>query len=145
MNFKSKLIEELISFCICTTCITILEGVMGVLFFPDVMLDYGAFFSPPIFGAIGVLLGVVTISKKELTVKQVLIRRVIHLLLIETVVFGLNYLVGVTFPPIVSITLTLGIAIVFILVYLICWLDERRCANDFNQMLKSYQEKVTSI
>ena len=145
MNFKSKLIEELISFCICTTCITILEGVMGVLFFPDVMLDYGAFFSPPIFGAIGVLLGVVTISKKELTVKQVLIRRAIHLLLIETVVFDLNYLAGVNFPPIIAITLAVGIAIVFILVYLICWLDERRCANDFNQMLKSYQEKATTI
>ena len=145
MKYKSKLIEELISFCICTTCITILEGVMGVLFFSDVLVDYGAFFSPPIFGALGVLLGVVTISKKELTVKQVLIRRTIHLLLIEIVVFGLNYLVGVTFPPIVGITLAIGIAIVFILVYLICWLDERRCANDFNQMLKSYQEKVTSI
>ncbi len=144
MNFKSKLIEELISFCICTTCITILEGVMGVLFFPDVMLDYGAFFSPPIFGAIGVLLGVVTISKKELTVKQVLIRRAIHLLLIETVVFGLNYLVGVIFPPIIAITLALGIALVFVAVYFICWLDERRCANDFNQMLKSYQEKATT-
>ena len=144
MNFKSKLIEELISFCICTTCITILEGVMGVLFFPDVMLDYGAFFSPPIFGAIGVFLGVVTISKKELTVKQVLIRRAIHLLLIETVVFGLNYLVGVIFPPIIAITLALGIALVFVAVYFICWLDERRCANDFNQMLKSYQEKATT-
>lgn len=145
MKYKSKLIEELISFCICTTCITILEGVMGVLFFSDVLVDYGAFFSPPIFGALGVLLGVVTISKKELTVKQVLIRRTIHLLLIEIVVFGLNYLAGVTFPPIVGITLALGIALVFIAVYFICWLDERRCANDFNQMLKSYQEKVTSI
>lgn len=145
MKYKSKLIEELISFCICTTCITILEGVMGVLFFSDVLVDYGAFFSPPLFGALGVLLGVVTISKKELTVKQVLIRRTIHLLLIEIVVFGLNYLAGVKFPPIVGITLAIGIAIVFILVYVICWLDERRCANDFNQMLKSYQEKVTSI
>ena len=145
MNYKSKLIEELISFCICTTCITILEGVMGLLFFPDVLVDYGAFFSPPIFGALGVLLGVVTISKKELTVKQVLIRRTIHLLLIEIVVFGLNYLAGVKFPPIIAITLAIGIAIVFILVYVICWFDERRCANDFNQMLKSYQEKASAL
>ena len=145
MNFKSKLIEELISFCICTTCITVLEGVMGILFFPDVLVDYGAFFSPPIFGALGVLLSVVTISKKELTVKQVLIRRAIHLLLIEIVVFGLNYLAGVKFSLIVGITLALGIALVFIAVYFICWLDERRCANDFNQMLKSYQEKASAL
>ena len=145
MNYKSKLIEGLITFCICTTCITLLQGIMGLLFFPNVRVDYGAFFSPPIFGVLGVLLGVVTVSKKELTVKQVLVRRIIHLSLIEIVVFGLNYLVGNIFPTIINITLAVGIAFVFILVYLISWLDDRRYANDFNEMLKTYQEKATTV
>lgn len=142
MNYKSKLIEGLITFCICTTCITLLQGTMGLLFFPNVRVDYGAFFSPPIFGGLGVVLGIVTVSKKELTVKQVLVRRAIHLLLIEGLVFGLNYLVGNTFPPVINITLAFGIAIVFIMVYLISWLDDRRYANNFNEMLKSYQENA---
>ena len=142
MNYKSKLIEGLITFCICTTCITLLQGIMGLLFFRDVRVDYGAFFSPPIFGVLGVLLGIVTVSKKELTVKQVLIRRILHLLLIEGLVFGLNYLVGNIFPPIINITLAVGIAFVFVMVYLISWLDDRRYANDFNEMLKTYQEKA---
>lgn len=44
MNHKSKLVEGLMSFCICTACITILEGVMGMLFFPNEKLGYEAFF-----------------------------------------------------------------------------------------------------
>lgn len=139
MNQKSKVVELLIDFCVCTTCITLLEGILGVLFFPDLQLTYEAFFSPPLFGGLSVLLGFVTESKKELTIKQVLIRRMIHLALIEGMVFGLNFLAGVVFPTIVSITLALGIAIVFVMVYLIVWLNDRKSAVMFNQKLKEYQ------
>ena len=139
MNQKSKVVELLIDFCVCTTCITLLEGILGVLFFPDLQLTYEAFFSPPLFGVLSVLLGFVTESKKELTVKQVLIRRMIHLLLIEGMVFGLNFLAGVVFPTIVSITLALGIAVVFVMVYVIIWLNDRKSAVMFNQKLKEYQ------
>ena len=142
MKFKQKFFDILISFCVCTTCITLLEGIMGVLFFPDVTMDYGAFFSPPLFGALSVLLGIVTESAKELTVRQVLIRNVIHLLLIEGMVFGLNYLSGVIFPPIVCITLALGIALVFVMVCVITWVNESKSAMDFNLKLKEYQEKI---
>ena len=39
MKLKQKLFDMLISFCVCTTCITLLEGIMGILFFPDVTMD----------------------------------------------------------------------------------------------------------
>jgi len=141
MKHKSALMEALISFCVCTTCITILEGVLGVIFYPEVKLDYGAFFSPPFFGAASVLLSLVTYSKKEQSVKEVLIRQGIHLLLIEAMVFGLNYLVGIVYPPVVSITLALGIAVVFVLVYWIVWLNDCKSADLFNQKLKEYQAR----
>ena len=85
-----------------------------------------------------------TESSKELTVRQVLIRRVIHLLLIEGMVFGLNYLAGVIFPPVVCITLALGIAVVFVMVYVITWINESKSAADFNQRLKVYQADIRS-
>lgn len=141
MKHKSALMEALISFCVCTTCITILEGILGVVFYPEVKLDYGAFFSPPIFGAFSVLLGVVTHSKREQSVREVLIRQGIHLLLIEAMVFGLNYLVGIVYPPMVSITLALGIAAVFVLVYVVVWLNDCKSADLFNQKLKEYQAR----
>lgn len=139
MKHKSNFSEAVMSFCVCTTCITILEGILGVIFFPEMKIDYGAFFSPPLFGAISVLFGVVTRSKKELSVKQVLFRRAIHLLLIEGMVFGVNYLAGTIFPAAVSIALMFGIAVVFVMVYVILWGIDRRSATLFNQKLKEYQ------
>jgi len=141
MKHKSEIMEALMSFCVCTACITILEGVMGVLFFPDVKVDYGAFFSPPIFGALSVLLSVVTYSKKEQSVTEIIIRRVLHLVLIEATVFGINYAVGVVYPTIVIVTLALGIAVVFVLVYVIIWLDDRKSADEFNRKLKEFQKR----
>lgn len=142
MKYKPKMFELLIDFCVCTTCITLLEGVMGMLFFPDQEIYYDAFFSPPLFGTLSVLLGFVTNSKKELTVKQVMFRRVLHLLLIEGLVFGLNYLAGVVFPPVIGIALALGIAVVFVMVYVITWINDQKSAEDFNQKLKEFQADI---
>lgn len=139
MNDKSRFSEMLIAFCVCTACITIFEGVMGALFFPGERLGYDAFFSPPVFGGLSTLFGVVTWSKKELSIMQVLFRRGIHLFLIEGMVFGLNYASRIIFPIGVSIVLALGIALVFVMVYVILWVNDKKNAEFFNQKLKEYQ------
>lgn len=142
MKNKSDFAEMIMAFFVCTACITILEGVMGMIFFPDELLPYKAFLAPPVFGLLSVLFGVVTWSKKELTVKQVLFRRGIHLLLIEAMVFGLNYAAGTRFPVTVCIGLFFGIAAAFISVYVILWLNDRKSAEIFNQKLKDYQKNA---
>ncbi len=140
MNQKSKISELIISFCASTTCITLLQGTLGMLFFPEELLPYEAFFSPPIFAALSELFGLVTWSKRELSVKEVLVRRSIHLLMIEGTVFGLNYLAGNVFPPVVSVTLAVGVAVVFVAVYFVLWLIDNKSAALFNQQLKQFQE-----
>lgn len=141
MQSKSKISEALIAFCVCTACITILQGVLGMLFYPEEKLGYEAFLTPPLFGLFSVILGVVTWSKKELSVKQVLIRRAIHLLLIEGMVFGLNYVAGNRFSIVVNLTLAFGIAVVFVAVYLILWINDKKSADLFNQKLKEFQAR----
>ncbi len=141
MRDKNILVEELKAFFVCTTCITILEGILGMLFFPHMKLEYDAFFSPPLFGLFSVLLGFVNYSKKELSVKQVLFRRAIHLLMIEGLVFGLNYVSGNIFEPFVSFILAVSIALVFIAVYAALWFMDRRSAMQFNRQLKVYQNR----
>ena len=78
-------------------------------------------------------------SKKELTVKQVLFREFIQLLLIEGIVFGINYAFGNHYSAKLSIALSLSIALVYVLVYVILWLDDQRVARMFNEQLKQYQ------
>lgn len=142
MNRQSKLSEMMMAFFISTACITILEGAMGMLFFPNEELPYQAFFAPPIMGLCSVLFGFVTWSKRELTIKETLFRRGIHLLLIELFVFGVNYVEGIVFPLEIVISLIIGIAVVFVAVYVVLWINDVRSANRFNKKLKEYQNNV---
>ena len=141
VKHKNTAAEMLISFCICTTLICLLQGVMGVLFFPQVKVSTGAYLDPPLFGFLSVLLGLVTHSSGELSIRQVMVRRAIHLALIEGMIFGVNYLAGNVFPTFLSILLAAGIAAIYILVYVILWIDDLRSAWAFNEKLKEFQER----
>ncbi len=141
MKNKERLHEMLMSFFVCTTCITILEGTIGMLVYPQVKLGYDAFFSPPIFGAFSVLFSLVNYSRKELSIRQVLFRRLIHLLMIEALVFGLNYACGTIFEPFAGVLLAVSIAVVFVAVYALLWFMDSRSAQQFNRELKRYQNR----
>ena len=62
MSNRGKLVEFLMAFFVCSTCISILEGLLGMAFFPEDKFGWEAFFSPPLFGFHSVLLGLVTKS-----------------------------------------------------------------------------------
>lgn len=141
MRTNSRLSEFVMAFFVCTTCITLLEGILGMLFFPEVGLDYGAFFSPPLFGLFSVLLGVVNYSKNELSVKQVLLRRLLHLIMIEGLVFGINHASGIIFTSIYAGVLAFSIAVVYISVHVVLWFVDKRSAKLFNEQLKEYQNR----
>lgn len=139
---KELWMEMMMSFFVCTACICILEGVVGTLFMPRQQFGYEAFFSPPLFGAVSVLFGIVTRSRRELSMAEVIARRFLHLVLIEALVFGLNYSAGVTFPIGMGVTLAFAIAIVFVTVYVVMYINDRRNAISFNEELKKFQEKI---
>ena len=141
MKKNDMLTEWLMAFFVCTACITILEGILGMIFFPNERLGYEAFFSPPLFGLFSVIFSLVTYSKKELSIRQVLFRRCLHLLMIEGLVFALNYASGLIFEPLFALALGVSVAIVFISVYTALWFIDRRSAMLFNQQLKVYQSR----
>lgn len=139
MKFKDILSELFLVFFIITACITILTGILGTLFFPDMQLGFDAFFSPPLFGFLSALTGLVTISSRELSVRQVMLRRLLQLLLIELIVFGVNYLAGNSYGLLLNVVLALSIAVVYVVVYLVIWLNDWRSAKLFNEQLKRFQ------
>ena len=142
MSNRGKLVEFLMAFFVCSTCISILEGLLGMAFFAEDKFGWEAFFSPPLFGFLSVLLGMVTKSKKELSVKEILFRRALHLLLIELLIFGMNYETGMQFDVLFSVTLAFSVAAVFVAVYVVMWLNDRKSAALFNEKLKEYQGRI---
>ena len=145
MKNRKGLWEFVMAFLVCTACITLLEGIVGMLFFPQQRFGYEAFFSPPLFSFFSVLFGLIVSSEKELSVKQVLLRRGLHLLLIEGMVFGLNYISGTTFTPLFAGALAFLIALVFGAVYGVMWWNDRTSALLFNGRLRAWQSGQENI
>lgn len=143
MRKKSEVIDFLLSFFIITACITILEGTMGLLFMPDVRFGFEAFLSPPLFGVLSAASGLVTKSKKELSMVQMAFRLFLQLLIIEGIVFGANYFFGAreNFTLPLNIALAIAIAVVFVIVYFVMWLNDRQSAIRFNEQLKIFQQQ----
>lgn len=142
MKKDNPLTDILLAFFITTACITILEGTLGTLLFPSQQFGYIAFLSPPLFALLTASSGLVMLSRKELSIRQVIVRRILQLIWIEAIVFGLNLIVGIRFEPLVIVTLSLGVAAVFVTVNLMMWLNDRRIASNFNKKLRSMQEEA---
>lgn len=136
--------EFVMAFLICTACICILEGIPGMIFIPEQQFGYEAFFSPPLFSFFSVVFGSLLRGKRETGLAGILLRRLLHLLTIELLVFGLNYAADTSFSSDtgLSIALAFSIALVFCLVYGVLYINDRRRAHAFNQELKRYQEKI---
>ena len=145
LSHESRM-ELLITFFTSTTLVCILEGILGSMFYPGMKIDFGAFFSPPLFGLLSVLFGLLagiksSKRKSEIEGPETIIRRMIHLILIMGSVFLLNAINGRTFSVSQSILIIFSVTIIYLLVYLVIYLNDRKNALDFNQKLKKYQEK----
>lgn len=136
-GFWSRLI---VNTCVITTGITLLEGILGSLFLPQMALSFHAYLVPPIFGVLTALTGLVVESRRSLSVRQMLFRMLFQLLLIECMVFGVNYVAGNVYSLKMSAALALGILAVFVFVYFVMWLNERRIAMEFNRRLAQMQK-----
>lgn len=140
MKSKNRLSELVMAFFVSTTFITLGSGIIGMIYFKDITLGYEDFLMPPLFGLLSSLLGYVNYSKKELSIAQAVIRKGLHLLLIEGMIFGLNYVSGYTFTLNIAIILAILILLIFVSVHVVIWLNDKRMASTFNKELELFQK-----
>ena len=140
---KELLIHALRVYTLLVTLITILLIILGKLLDRDRVFSYEAFLSPLIYALIGTAATVVTRSDKELSIRDLIIRKVISLLLIEgAIIFlALNADTIPTEKSWVIPGLALGIFVVFVLAHVILYFADRKEAEKLNADLARYQEK----
>ena len=142
VKWKEQLIQSLRLYTLLVTLITILIFILGNLLDRDRIFSYEAFFSPLIYALIGTAATMVTRSGKEPSVRSLIIRKIISLLLIEGTII-LIALKSDTIPTDknrVIPALALGILAVFVLSHLILYLIDRKEAEKLSADLVRYQE-----
>lgn len=141
MDFKTFFYRKiLMGFFVATTCIGAAMAVLGLLFEPDTRFGYQGLLSPIIFGALTMLPTLVTYSKHELSLKGVLIRRLLELILIEIIVFLMVNTSGSLEKTSLAVSLALSVFLIYITVNLVLWVSDIKTAKAFNKALLEMQK-----
>lgn len=134
--------NNLMSFFIIVTLVNIAIFICGIVLEPDEKLGYTAFIVPVIDGLLGVIPGLVMYSKRELTVRQMIVRDIIQLLSIELIIlvftFGFSGFSNVDVSKFLAIVLS--VAFVYVGVVVIMYLLDFRTAKKMTDDLKAFQK-----
>ena len=140
---KELLIYTLRLYTLLVTLITVLMMILGNLLDRGRVFSYDAFVSPLLYALIGTAVALVTHTEKELSVRQLVIREIISLLLIEAVIILIALRVE-TIPTDRSWVLpgiVLGIAVIFLLSSLIMYFADKKEAEKLTADLARYQQE----
>ena len=117
--------------------------ILGTYFMPEVRFGYESFRMPLLYAAYGTLPNLVMYAKKELTIKQLLIRKTIQLILVEVII------ITVALPSEifengrneVVVSLAGSILVIYILTHVIEWFQNSMAAKQMTEELLSFQKK----
>jgi hypothetical protein len=131
-------------FFISVTLINLAMFILGLLFRPDQRFGYEVFIYPLIYGLIGMIPILVVRTQKELSVKQIIIRKIMQLFLLVVVllgcIFGQSLKDPNRIPAIIGVAFS--IVLIYVLVNVIEWMMDERVAKDMTEDLLKFQKRL---
>jgi hypothetical protein len=142
---KEHIKDNLMNFFIIVTLVNIAIFIWGNLLAPDQNITYMAFIVPIIDGLLGIIPGLVMYSKRELTMKQMILREIIQLVSIELIIlfFTFGFSFNATKIP-MMIAVIVSVAVIYLLVIVIRYFLDLRSARKMTDALKIFQESFSS-
>lgn len=143
MKIKAKLREAFRMYFILVTLITVLLMILGLTLDKDRVFGYEVFMSPLLYAGIGIIPVFFFGEEKEISMKRLLIQRLVSLGIIELITLILAFSAS-TIPTerkSVVIGIAVGIAIVFALSIAVEYMFELSVAKSINESLTEYQKE----
>lgn len=140
MSFIGFLKKNLRDYFIIVTGINVAMAILGMNLDAGRAFGYEAFLSPLIIGAVALLPGFILYSDKELSMKQMLVRRSLHLLVLEATITGFGYLAGFFEDITMVLPFILTVFLVYVFTMVFRLILDRRTAQEINKGLKRLQE-----
>ena len=134
--------NNIMSFFIIVTLVNIAIFISGMILAPDEKLSYAVFIVPVIDGILGVIPGLIMYSKRELTVKQIIVRDIIQVISIELIMllfsFGFSGFESADVPRLIAVIGS--VALVYVGVVAIMYALDFRTAKKMTDDLKAFQK-----
>jgi hypothetical protein len=144
MSKKDFAKKMLMKFFIIVTLINVAMFVLGLLYDKDKSFGYEAFIVPIIYGILSILPMLVTYSNRELSVRTMIFRKILQLILLELSVISFVMLNGI-FEMEVILPLAISILTIAIIVYIISWILDNNEAQRLNLKLEEYQKSMKKM
>lgn len=144
MHGKEFIRNMMVSYFSLVTLITVVIFAMGLYLEPDARFGYDAFAAPLIYGACGILPNAVMYTKRELTVKEFLVRKVIQFILIEAIVLFVAFYGSDIRIKQKEIIIGVGVSvfIVYVVSHIIDWVLDYVSARRMTEELIKMQQSV---
>lgn len=142
MRRKDFFHDTAMTFFIIVTCANLAIYVLGTTLRRDMTLTYDAFLSPIIYGICGSIPNLIMYSKHELSVKEIIIRKVLQIIVLEAI------LVYVAFGSIdaartemeIILPFCIAVFVVYVAVHVFLWLIDLRAARIMTLQLEKFQK-----
>lgn len=141
MDFKKFIKSTCETYFIVVTLINLATFALGTIYRPEERFGYDAFLAPLVYAFLGILPMCVMYSKKEMTLIQVLIRKVFQLILLEILLieFGIGHANLSKESIEVIVSFALSVFVIFVLVHVISFVLDLQQAKQMTLDLLSYQ------
>lgn len=147
MSIREFARERFKDFFLITTLVNIVMFILGTTYQHGMQFSYELLLYPPLYGLFGTLPSWISYSKKELPMKQLLVRKIFQFLCLEVL------LTLITFPGEMMrrenldmiLSFALSVFVVYILVILISWILDKKSADQMMKDLEEYQHSQDSI
>ncbi len=141
MSIRSFIKECALQFFIIATCVCISTALIGPVLMPGTALGFSAFFSPPFAALLATLPSLVLYSKKELTLKQTIVRKVLHLLILEALLTAMAWLNQNVHTLGETLLFMAMVFVIYLAVALISLWLQSKDAKQINAGLKALQNR----
>lgn len=142
MSISEYAKERIKDFFIITTLVNIVMFILGSMYQKGATFSYEILLMPVLYGVAGTLPSWILYSKKELSIKSLLVRKILSFLVLEAL------LVWLTFPKIyfthenieMIVSFSLSVFIVYVLVGILSWFLDQKEANEMMEDLVIFQK-----
>ncbi len=142
MEFKSFFIKNVVvSFFVIYTCVSLTMMLIGFIYEPNRQFGYELFLSPLIFSVISSLPSLIEYSKHELSIRQLIVRKIIHLVVLEILILSTLWSFEIIKTVEMGLSLGISIMIIDITVRIIDWINNKRIADEINHSIKTFKQK----
>lgn len=141
MRFKAFIRSICATYFIIVTLINLSTFVLGSIYRPEERFGYDAFLTPLLYGFLGILPMCVMYSAKEMTRREVFIRKILQFILLEVLLLGFvfGYAGGSKDNMGQIVSFALSVFVIFVLAHVISFMLDTQEARQMTRDLMSYQ------